>query len=248
MSGDHGTGRTGTRTGPRRLSTQSIVDRASAELLRLIEDELGPGAKLPAEPELARQLGVGRSTVREAKQMLISRGFLQARGKVGTFVADPESRRVPLEMLEVVLAEQRVDELHEARNILEVGAIRLASVNAADDELDALDALLDELEGAASDHAFWAGTVAFHEALVRSCHNSVVRYMFDSLSEAMRTDQLPIHARENDRREGVELHRKLVGALRIRNPEAAAATMRDHLARSHHHDRSVLGRGDGTTP
>jgi DNA-binding FadR family transcriptional regulator len=56
----------------------------------------------------------------------------------------------------------------------------------------------------------------------------------------MRTDQLPVHVRENDRRAGTELHRRLISALRTRNPDAAAAAMTEHLAQSHHHDLTVL--------
>ncbi|GAA3698418.1 FadR/GntR family transcriptional regulator [Nonomuraea antimicrobica] len=230
------------RDGIRRISTTSVADRVAGELLRLIStDQLSPGDKLPSEPDLARQLGVGRSTVREAKQMLISRGFLESRGKVGTFVADQESRRVPLEMLDVLLTMRRVEELHQARNILEVGAIRLACELATEAELAALDAHLDRLSQVDGDEEFWSGTVAFHSEIVRACHNTAIIYMFNSLSDAMRTDQLPIHARANVRADGVERHRRLLRALRTRDPNAAAAEMADHLAQSHHHDLSVLG-------
>lgn len=231
--------------GPRRLPRVSIVDQVAGELLRLIKTELRPGDKILSEPDLADRLGVGRSTVREAKQMLISQGFLEARSKVGTFVATPENRRIPLEMLEVLLTERRIDELHEARNIVEVGAVRLAALHATDAELDALDALLTELDATADDERFWAGTVAFHEMLVRACHNTAVGYMFDSLSAAMREDQLALNATDNDRRWGVELHRRLINAVRTRNPDAAAAAMTDHLEQSHHHDRQVLRRKNG---
>ena len=244
MTSDESRGGNGATSGAgiHRLSTVSIADRAAGELLRLIKTELRTGDKLLAEPDLARELGVGRSTVREAKQMLISRGFLEARGKVGTFVADADHRKLPLEMLEVLLTERRMEELHQARNILEVGAIRLSSLQATEAELKTLEDLLADAGGADSDEEFWAGTVGFHEALVRTCHNTAVCYMYDSLSEAMRSDQLPIHARENDRQRGTELHRRLVSALRTRNPDAAAAAMTDHLSRSHHHDQSVLRR------
>jgi DNA-binding FadR family transcriptional regulator len=225
----------------RNLSTVSVVDRTAAELLRLIEaNQLRAGQKLLAEPELARRLGVGRSTVREAKQVLLSKGFLESRGRIGTFVAEPGRRRVPLELLQVLLTEQRVEELHQARNILEVGAMRLACVNASDEELYALDGMLDRLAAADSDNAFWSGTVSFHEAIVRSGHNATVCYMYSSLSDAMRTDQLALHSRDNEREAGIELHRRLVNGVRTRNPSAAAAAMTEHLEQSHHHDMAIL--------
>ena len=231
----------GGESGLRRLTAVSVVDQVAGELLRLIStNRLSAGDKLLAEPELARQLGVGRSTVREAKQVLMARGFLESRGKVGTFIADPSSRRVPIEMLRVLMTEQRVEELHQARNILEVGAIQLACQKAGESDIAELEAQVDALRTARTDQAFWAGTVSFHEAIVRACHNATVSYMYASLSDAMRADQLPLNARDNDRREGIELHRRLISALRTRNPAAAAAAMTEHLAQSHHHDLDVL--------
>lgn len=222
----------------------SVVDRAAAELLRLIDGgTLHPGEKLPAEPELARQLGVGRSTVREAKQVLLGKGFLESRGKVGTYVADVTSRSLPLDLLHTLLTKDRIHELHQARNILEVGAIQLACENATDEELDALDEQLDRLSEVELDREFWAGTVAFHEQVVSACHNATVTYMYTALAAAMRADQLPLHVTQNDRREGVALHRRLVSALRTRNASAAGAAMTEHLQRSHHHDMAVLQDG-----
>ena len=229
--------------GIRRVSTVSVVDRVASELIRLVKtDQLRAGDKLAAEPDLAKQLGVGRSTVREAKHVLISRGVLESRGKVGTFIADPNTRRIPLDMLDVLLTERRVEELHQARNILEVGAMRLACETATDAELAALADLLNELDRAGSDEEFWAGTVAFHGAIIRACHNATISYMFDSLSEAMRSAQLPVHVRQNERAAGVKLHRRLIEALRTRKPDTAAAEMADHLDQSHHHDMAVLRR------
>ncbi|MGH3638342.1 MAG: FadR/GntR family transcriptional regulator [Mycobacterium sp.] len=228
---------------PRRLTTGSVVDQVANEVLRLIEiRQLSAGDKLLSEPDLASQLGVGRSTVREAKQLLISKGFLESRGKVGTFVADPESRSLPIEMMQAMLTERRVEELHEARNILEVGAIQLACQNATDTELDRLHVHLDDLAVVTSDRDFWEGTVSFHEEIVRCCHNATVSFMYKSLSDSMRTEQLPLHVRENERKIGVELHRRLISALQTRNPGAAAAAMTEHLAQSHDHDLDVLRR------
>jgi GntR family transcriptional repressor for pyruvate dehydrogenase complex len=227
--------------GIRRLSTMSAVDRVAGELLRLIRtNHFAVGDKLLAEPELARRLGVGRSTLREAKHVLAAKGFLESRGKVGTFVAEQDQRRIPLDMLQTMLAEQRVENLHEARNILEVGAIQLACRTAKDQELDALDAQLDALSTVETDEEFWSGTVKFHESIVQTCHNATINYMYKSLSGAMRTNQLPLSIRESDRKTGVELHRRLIDVLRTRDPRAAAAEMTKHLEQSHDHDLDVL--------
>lgn len=54
---------------------------------RLIEAHLGPGARLPSEDELGRQLGVSRATVRDALARLAADGTIEKRWGIGTFVA-----------------------------------------------------------------------------------------------------------------------------------------------------------------
>ena len=60
---------------------------ALAEILR----QAAPGSALPSEPRLARQLGVSRSTLREAMRPFEQRGLVTRRQGVGTFVARPSS-------------------------------------------------------------------------------------------------------------------------------------------------------------
>lgn len=55
---------------------------------RLIQDRLGPGDRLPSEEQLVRQLGVSRSTVRDALARLATDGVVEKRWGVGTFVAE----------------------------------------------------------------------------------------------------------------------------------------------------------------
>ncbi|HHE72843.1 MAG TPA: GntR family transcriptional regulator, partial [Chloroflexi bacterium] len=73
---------------PRVLSTYEQVEQA---LSRLVE-HLKPGDQLPSEPELARQLGVSRATLREVLRTFTERGILIRRQGIGTFVAS----RLPL--------------------------------------------------------------------------------------------------------------------------------------------------------
>lgn len=68
-----------------------------AELLsrRISSGELSVGARLPSEPELSRQHGIGRPTVRQATELLVQRGLIERRRGSGTYVR-PVERRVDL--------------------------------------------------------------------------------------------------------------------------------------------------------
>jgi len=220
-----------------------MTDEVAKEFMRLIHaGQLRVGDRLPSEPDLAQMLGVGRSTLREAKRTLISLGILVSHGRTGTFVADPTDRRLPIEVLDLLLTEQRIEELHQARSILEGGAIRFACEVAKDDEITELESYLeswDELKSA----DFWTATVTFHEMLVRLCHSDTVLYLYSSLSRVMREQQMTLYAHDSDRHQVIELHRDLLTALRTRDPDTAADAMARHLSESHMHDVTVLRVG-----
>jgi GntR family transcriptional regulator len=76
--------------------------RLQSELASLIA-ATPPGGKLLAEPELARQLGVSRATLREAMRLFEGQGMIRRRQGVGTFVVGPAPViESGLEMLESI--------------------------------------------------------------------------------------------------------------------------------------------------
>lgn len=224
----------------RSLTNRAMTEEVTNEFMRLIRNgTLRPGERLPSEPVLAKRMGVGRSTLREAKRTLISLGFLYARGRTGTFVADPSQRSLPIEALDLLLTAQRLEELHQARCILEGGAIRVACELAKDDELDNLDRQLDSWSDL-PEPDFWAATVSFHEELIRLCHNQTILYLYESISRAMREQQMPLYSEEHNRDEVVRLHRELVDAVRTRDSSVAGPAMDRHLHESKTHDLERL--------
>ncbi len=224
----------------RSLANRAMTDEVANEFIRLIRTgALQPGDQLPSEPALAKKMGVGRSTLREAKRTLLSLGLLVARGKIGTFVADPSLRSLPIEALGIMLTAQRLEELHQARCILEGGAIRAACEFAKDDELDELDRQLDGWL-ALPEPEFWAATILFHEELIRLCHNQTILYLYDSISKAMREQQMGLYSEEHDRDDVARLHRELVDAIRTRDSAYAGEAMDRHLHESKTHDLERL--------
>ena len=62
------------------METKTLAHSTAEKLVQYIrEQQLAPGAKIPTEYELARMLGVGRNTLREAVRMLASRNILEIR-------------------------------------------------------------------------------------------------------------------------------------------------------------------------
>jgi DNA-binding FadR family transcriptional regulator len=67
----------------------SLVDEVIAAMRAMLsEDAWSPGTKLPSEQQLGRELGVGRSTVREALRVLEHLGLVESRSGLGTYVTE----------------------------------------------------------------------------------------------------------------------------------------------------------------
>ena len=110
------------------MEKKSLSQQTAERLYTMIavERRLAPGEKLPGEVELAKELGVSRTTLREAIHVLVSQNLLEARRGKGTFVT-PAAAQVNdygFSHLDQVQGELR--DLFELREIFEPSAARLA--------------------------------------------------------------------------------------------------------------------------
>lgn len=123
---------------------QQIIDKITQSL---IKGELKPGDRLPPEPELAIQLGVSRTSLREALKTLGGLGVLVAKKRGGTFIATSSSQSMldPL-IFSLIIEKGSKEELFELRVLLEVDAIELAIKKATEEDLASLAKELDEFE------------------------------------------------------------------------------------------------------
>lgn len=216
----------------RPVQTQSATDLVFERLQALILDQtLRPGEQLPAEPELAQALRVGRSTIREAKKALIARGLLESRGRAGTFVVGPPTDPANLPALHELMSNPALPDLHETRQIIEVGAIRLATARATAADIADLYGTLDQIEAdiGQGEPDVWRRLVTFHRNLVRVAHNEVLLPVFDLVAHLLLAHQVPFYPSIAELQAELRSHRELVDLVAGRNPDAAGAAMRHHL-------------------
>ncbi len=123
---------------------QQIIDNITQSL---IKGELKPGDRLPPEPELALQLGVSRTSLREALKTLGGLGVLVAKKRGGTFIATEASQAMvnPL-VFSLIIEKGSQDDLFELRVLLEVDAIELVINKATAEDLHQLELKLLEYE------------------------------------------------------------------------------------------------------
>lgn len=162
---------------------RSLPEVIEEKLRELIESGvLPPGERLPNEPELARRMGVARSSVRAALQRLEVLSVVEVRRGRGWFV-----RRIPAAGpsgdLAEWMAEQRfrISELLEVRMALEGMTASLAAVRATDGEIDDIAKLSRDHHGAHTiDERIRTGE-AFHEAIARASRNELLLATYNML-------------------------------------------------------------------
>ena len=194
---------------------------------------LPPGTRLPAERELCRKLGIARSTLRQALLALGQTGHLQAtRGRRGgTFVADPQPPGdIPSEEL---LAQW--PEVCDSRMALEVGVAVLAAQRAEPAAVDALAALVEEMDQQLLDYPSYRHTdVRFHVGLAE-CTGSSRLIAAMTVIQGEMTDLIShISHPEEVLRASNDQHRRLVRALRGHDSAKAARVMSEQVEATTH--------------
>src|SRR5829696_7892466 len=146
--------------------------------------ELRPGGRLPAERDLATQIGVSRPTVRAGLRALSAMGVVQSRHGSGTFIpAGPPSLGTEALSFLAALHGLTREEMYEARRILEVGACGLAAERATPDQIATLS---EEVAGMfatmENPDLFLVHDINFHRAVAAASGNPIVASLVEMVS------------------------------------------------------------------
>jgi len=212
----------------RAVERDSLVVQCCAELSRLIKQGEWPvGARIPNEQELARLLGVGRSTSREAVRSLIASGQLSSRQGSGTFVVSA----TPVSELDRQIRQSDIGDVTEVRLLLEVEASRLAAHRRTRTDLDEIKRALTARGTASSTDDLIDADLRFHAAIVAATHNSVLVTLYESFAGTLRATSEEIfssrdHWSEATVRRDEKAHADLYSAIERGDPRAAALVAR----------------------
>ncbi|MEV0261627.1 FCD domain-containing protein [Streptomyces sp. NPDC050617] len=225
-----------------RISTPRRAASLSAQLVDSLRSHIESGGwpvgtRIPPEQALIEELGVGRSTLREALGALVHLGLLEARKGDGTYVrASSELQSV---MVRRASSAQR-DNVLELRTVLEEYASGAAALRRSEDQLEQLKELLADADAAcAGADMAAAGNVdaLFHRAVVRASGNDLLVEVYDYLGTALTSALGGLPWEATGAEEHARLHRRLVDAIEARDEsdarDAAAAIVRlthDHEA------------------
>lgn len=206
----------------------NLIDQAVGRLRQQITSGAWAiGARIPAEPELAELIGVGRNTVREAVQSLVHAGMLERRQGSGTYVIS-DSELGNAMGREIAGAHQR--DVLEVRRALEVEVARLAALRRTPSQVTALRELRDaraEAYASGELEQMVESDLALHRLIAESSHNPVLITMYENLQDAITANirfnfEHPAHDDDS--------HHQLVEAIAEGDPRAAMQEIDGYLS------------------
>jgi GntR family transcriptional regulator, transcriptional repressor for pyruvate dehydrogenase complex len=199
---------------------------------QLVESgDIVPGDQLPSERELAVQLGVSRTSLRQALTALQAVGMIEIRHGAGAYLIATEPEQT-VQSLAVALAEQnrRLPEAMEARMALERFIAGLAASRRTAADIKRARRALEDMQREIEDGKL--GTEAdadFHQALCRAAHNNVMQQLMETLKEPMARIREESLSQPQRPHRSLAAHWRILEAVEAGDASAAVAAMDAHL-------------------
>lgn len=202
------------------LVSSTTLRESAAEVLRraIMSGAFPPGMPIN-QAELAKQLGISRSPLREALGMLEEEGLVKIVPFKGAYVAE--------------LSPQFIDEIYSLRLVLEAFAVQRAVEQATPDAIADLRRILTEMQAAAAADdrlRLIQVDLDFHRAIVIMARHSLLLQAWKGLESKMRQTLTLRHLAYPLIMDVIGTHPDVVAAIEAGDPDAAAAAMRAHIS------------------
>ena len=214
------------------ISRSNLGEEIAERLIKSILDgEYRFGQQLPTERDIARYLAVGRPTVREAIRILSVLGLVEVRRGEGTFVVAEHSAFVAKAFgWAVLLDAQTTQDVVEARTAIEAECAARAASRATAEDLEKLDALLEEMAAANGDvERFAKADLEFHLTVAASARNLTLSRLLLAIQSLLGEWIMRALAEPGTEARALDQHRAVVAGIRSGEPAAASAAMRAHV-------------------
>ena len=213
-------------------SDKRLSDDIAQEILSMItiDKRFRPGDKLPNENDLSMELGVSRTTLREAIRILVAGDVVEIRRGKGTYIKNGFKDNLMDNLSPLTSAKLKADDLYEMRLVVEPEAAYFATKRATDNELKRIIELgerVEKLIHEGKDRT--AEEQAFHRAVVKAAHNEFMNHLMPIIQEAI--DKGVILSEENKEviEDTIIDHRMILQFMRERNAEGARSAMKIHI-------------------
>lgn len=208
---------------------EQIIEIIKAEIQ---EGRLKPGDFLPSERALASSLGVRRVPVREAMRMLEAMGVVEIFQGKGVVISAGLGKMAVIELLDMITesTSDTLEDLAEARLVMEVAAASLACIRRTDEDIARMMKTIAMMEAEVREGLKGIdSSLEFHKAIVRASKNKVLyRFcvLFTDLSRETREISM---SRPGRKEQAIDQHKRILQAVVDRDVDKAAGEMEIHI-------------------
>ena len=217
------------------LDKRSLTDQTIKELTEMItvKQTYKPGDKLPNELVLAEELGVSRTTLRDAITYLSSINVLERNRGKGTFVIDNEALHDDYGFNDLNFLQVKLKDLYEVRLIVEPEMTAIAARKATDEDLQKIIKYTKLIEASPEEGDFTADmNKKFHNAIALATHNEFIIRLYENISTAtVKAFNEESIIQKNDE-VLVMSHSMITEMMKCRDAEGAKLAMRLHIKQS----------------
>ena len=214
-------------------------DYQAQHILEMIQGgELSIGDRLPGQRELAAELNIGRSTVREAIRSLEALGYLETRVGLGTYVVSSAPDQIENSLSAWLEANKdKVIKVFEVREALESKAAELAASNARPEDIQLMEQSLLAMESAIeqNDHQrVTAMDEKFHDIIGNSAGNSLLFQMIENICSVLTEARGAVLGMPGRAVRSLNEHRAVYEAIKNSDPDQARQAMIRHIQNAIH--------------
>ena len=211
------------------------LTEAAIERIRnlIMSERLVPGERLPAEAELSAELGVSRSSLREAVRGLVTAGVLDVRRGDGTYVTSltPNLLLTGISAAVELLRDDSILDLLESRRMIEPNVTALAALRASPDQRSEIEAQLNLMAAATTHEQLIQHDTDFHAAVARASQNPVLASVLTGISSGtVRTRAWRGIIVTDAHQRAIEEHRSIFAAIQAGDAALAGAAALVHVA------------------
>lgn len=221
-----------------KVKTKKIYEEVCEILHEKIQNgQLKPGDRLDSVENLAEQLQVSRSAVREALAALKAMGLIEIKQGSGTFVKDFSKQKLQLPLSPAIMKQKEiVPHLLELRKIIEVGTASSAAKNRTNNDIEILEKILTKMKrDLGEDNSEESVDWEFHIAVANASHNPLLPNLLHEVSDLTiqlirETYRLWPFSKQQTREQFYDEHMQIFLAIKQQNAKLAEIAMYSHLS------------------
>ena len=233
----------------KKIRIQKISEEVADQIRTLIKDgKLLPGEKMPSERVFSEMLGVGRSSLREAINILETQGFIKTEKRKGIYVSNLGSQMVGDPLGQILKeGEDKLLQLYEVRKDIELSAAYMAAKFRTEDNLSNLRTLLKRMEqNLDTSTQNFKDEIGFHMVIAQSSNNIFRNYILHSIFELshdhLQSFMNAYGKKKTNAKSLHEDHLNIYKAIEKGDPELARSVMEDHLARGKRYFEKIINK------